>query len=142
MPIYSNKLTSQQYKVVTKIEVGEFKKLLKNFIKAKETFVYKNKYDFIKTIELDEAGKSLEYYNIKSTIDYFVGTDLSKTDDKFPFISKFYNDPKICISDYNYGMMMEALIRKANELLSSSSKYKYDIIGSWTNGKVILLIKK
>ena len=142
MPIYSNKLLSQQYKVVTEISINEFEKLLKNFLKAKETFIYKNKYIFIKTIELDEAGKSLQYRGVKSTIDYFLGTDLSKIEDKFPYISKFYNDPKCGINDYNYGLMMEALVRKANELLPSNSKYKYDIVGSWTNGKVILLIKK
>lgn len=142
MPIYTNKLQSQQFKVVTKIEIKEFEKLLKVFIKAKETFPYKNKYYFLKSIELDEAGKSLEFYNIKATIDYFVGTDLSKIDDKFPFISKFYNDPKLNINDYNYTLMMESLINKANELLPRNSKYKFDIIGSWTNGKVIIFEKK
>ena len=142
MPIYTNKLNSQKFKVVTKIDIQEFEKLLINFKKAKDTFPYKNKYYFLKSIELDEAGKSLEFYNIKVTIDYLAGTDLSKVEDKFPFISKFYNDPKLNINDYNYIMMMESLIKQANSLLPRNSKYIYDIIGSWTNGKVILLVKK
>ena len=142
MPIYTNKLTSQQYKIVTKIDIKTFKKLLDNFIKAKNTFPYKDKYYFLKSIELDEAGKSLEFYNIKVIIDDLANTNLSKMDDKFPFISKFYNDPKLHITDYNYGMMMESLINHANSLLPSSSKYKYDIVGSWTNGKVIIMQKK
>jgi len=142
MPIYTNKLTSQQYKIVTKIDIKTFKKLLDNFIKAKNTFPYKDKYYFLKSIELDEAGKSLEFYNIKVIIDDLANTNLSKIDDKFPFISKFYNDPKLHITDYNYGMMMESLINHANSLLPSSSKYKYDIVGSWTNGKVIIMQKK
>jgi hypothetical protein len=142
MPIYTNKLTSQQYKVVTKIDIKTFKKLLDNFIKAKNTFPYKDKYYFLKSIELDEAGKSLKLYDVKVIIDDLVDTNLSKIDDKFPFISKFYNDPKLNITDYNYGMMMESLINHANSLLPSSSKYKYDIVGSWTNGKVIIMQKK
>jgi hypothetical protein len=142
MPIYTNKLNSQKFKVVIKIDIQEFEKLLINFKKAKETFPYKNKYYFLKSIELDEAGKSLEFYNIKVTIDYLAGTDLSKVEDKFPFISKFYNDPKLNINDYNYTLMMESLIKQANSLLPRNSKYIYDIIGSWTNGKVILLEKK
>ena len=142
MPIYNNKLISQQYKIVTKISITDFEKLLNTFKKAKESFPYKNKYYFLKTIELDEAGKSLEFYNIKVTIDSLAGTNYSNIQDKFPFISKFYNDPRFKIDNYNYGLMMESLINQANSLLSKSSKYKYDIIGSWTNGKVILLEKK
>ena len=143
MPIYTDKLQSQQFKVVTKISVKEFEKLLKIFIKAKETFLYKNKYYFLKTIELDEAGKSLEFYNLKVTIDYLAGTDvLSKLSDKFPFICKFYNDPRYNINDYNYTLMMRSLIDQANMLLPRSSKYKFDSVGSWTNGKVIILEKK
>jgi hypothetical protein len=38
--------------------------------------------------------------------------------------------------------MMESLINEANKLLPRNSKYMYDICGSWTNGKVILLEKK
>jgi len=142
MPIYSDKLNSQKFKVVTKIEIREFEKLLNTFKKAKESFPYKNKYYFLKSIELDEAGKSLEFYGIKSTIDYFLGTDLSKVEDKFPYISKFYNDPKFNINDYNYIMMMESLINYSNSTLPKNSKYKFDIVGSWTNGKVIILEKK
>ena len=142
MPIYTNKLTSQQFKVVTKIDIKDFEKLLNTFKKAKETFPYKNKYYFLKSIELDEAGKSLEFYTLKATIDYLAGTDLSKIEDKFPYISKFYNDPRLNINEYNYIMMMESLINEANSLLKKNSKYKFDIVGSWTNGKVILLEKK
>lgn len=143
MPIYSKKLTSVQYKVVTKIDVKEFKKLLDIFKKAKTTFPYNNKIPFLKSIELDEAGKSLEFYDAKELLRYVTGIDLMDVDGKFPFISKFYNDPRLNITDYNYTLMMESLINEANNLLSNKySKYLYDIAGSWTNGKVILLEKK
>lgn len=142
MPIYTNKLTSRQYKVVTKIDIKSFEKLLKTFIKAKDSFPYKDKYLFLRTIKLDEAGKSLQFYDIKVVIDDLVDTDFSKIENKFPYISKFYNDPKLHINDYNYGLMMESLINHANSLLPTNSKYKYDIAGSWTNGKVIILQKK
>lgn len=142
MPIYTNKLTSKQYKVVTKINIKTFEKLLKTFNKAKNTFPYKDKYYFVKSIELDEAGKSLQFYDVKVIIDDLANTDLSKIDNKFPYISKYYNDPKLHITDYNYGLMMESLINHANSLLPSDSKYKYDIAGSWINGKVIILEKK
>ena len=69
MPIYGDKLTSTQYKVVKTIDALTFRKLLKNFKKAKTTFPYKDKFIFLKSIELDEAGKSVKYYNDKAFID-------------------------------------------------------------------------
>ena len=53
MPIYGDKLTSTQYKVVKTIDVMTFKGLIKNFKKAKTTFPYKDKFLFLKSIELD-----------------------------------------------------------------------------------------
>jgi hypothetical protein len=142
MPIYDKKFMSAQYKVVTKIEVKEFKKLLDIFKKAKNTFPYRNKLVFLKSIKLDEAGKSLEYYDTKVAIAYLTGVNLINAGDKFPFISKFYNDPSLCINDYNYAVMMQSLIQEANKLLPYKSKYLYDIAGSWTNGRVIIMEKK
>ena len=141
MPIYDKKLQSVQFKVVTKIGVKEFKKMLDIFKKAKNTFPYKDKYIFLKSIELDEAGKSLEFYDAKVFITQISGVNLINTDN-FPFISKFYNDPKLNINDYNYGLMMESLIAEANKLTPNRCKYIYDIVGSWTNGKVVLMEKK
>ena len=143
MPIYGDKLTSTQYKVVKTIDALTFRKLLKNFKKAKTTFPYKDKFIFLKSIELDEAGKSVKYYNDKAFIDVIFDQNYRKNlKGKFPFISKFYNDPRLNINDYNYCVMMESLIKEANKLLPRNSKYMYDICGSWTNGKVILLEKK
>ena len=142
MPIYTDKIQATQYKVVTQIDIRSFEKLLNIFKKAKNTFPYKDKYVFLKSIELDEAGKSLQFYGLKVATDELLGTDLSKVQDKFPYISKFYNDPKLCINDYNYIMMMEALIKEANRLIPKRSSYLFDIVGSWTNGKVIILKKK
>lgn len=143
MPIYGDKLTSTQYKVVKKISVKEFRKLLDIFKKAKGSFPYKNKYYFLKSIELDEAGKSVKDYNEKVLIDIIFDINYRKNlKGKFPFIAKFYNDPKFTIDDYNYSIMMESLIKESNKLLPINSKYMYDICGSWTNGKVILLEKK
>lgn len=143
MPIYGDKLTSTQYKVVKTIDVMTFKSLIKNFKKAKTTFPYKDKFLFLKSIELDEAGKSVRWYKDKAFIDVMFDQNYRENlKGKFPFISKFYNDPRLNINDYNYCVMMESLINEANKLLPRTSKYMYDICGSWTNGKVILLEKK
>lgn len=143
MPIYGDKLTSTQYKLVKKISISEFRKLLKTFKEAKNTFPYKNKYNFLKTIELDEAGKSLEFYDEKVFIDIVFDIGYKKSlKGKFPFIAKFYNDPKYTIDDFNYSEMLISLIKEANRQLSKNSKYMYDICGSWINGKVILFEKK
>lgn len=143
MPIYSKKLMCVQYKVVTKIELKEFKKLLDIFKKAKNTFPYNDKIFFLKSIELDEAGKSIEFYDAKVAMSQLTGVNYFKDiGNKFPYISKFYNDPKLNINDYNYTVMMESLINQANKLLPYRSKYLYDIVGSWTNGKVIIMEKK
>ena len=143
MPIYTNKLTSTQYKLVKKIDIKTFSALLNIFNKAKTTFPYKNKYYFLRSIQLDEAGKSLQFFDVKIVIDDLAGTKLSSLDDKFPYIAKFYNDPKLKITDYNYGLMMESLINEANNLLPTKlSNYKFDIAGSWIDGKVIIMKKK
>ena len=143
MPIYGDKLTSAQFKLVKKISINDFKKLLKVFKEAKSTFPYKNKFYFLKTIELDEAGKSVQYYDEKVIIDIIFDTNYRKNlKGKFPFIAKFYNDPKYAIDDFNYSSMLESLIKEANRNLPKTSKYMFDICGSWTNGKVIILEKK
>ena len=143
MPIYGDKLTSTQYKVVQTISALEFRSLIKNFKRSKNTFPYRDSYYFLKTIELDEAGKSVRWYSKKAKVDVIFDQNYrNNLKKKFPFISKFYNDPRYCIDDYNYYVMMESLIKEANRNLPKSSKYMYDICGSWTNGKVIILEKK
>lgn len=143
MPIYGDKLTSTQYKLVKKISVNDFKSLLKTFKKSKSTFPYKNNYYFLKTIELDEAGKSVRYYSDKALIDVIFDQNYRENlKKKFPYISKFYNDPKYAIDDCNYMIMMESLIKESNRNLPKSSKYMFDICGNWTNGKVIIMEKK
>ena len=143
MPIYGDKLTSTQYKIVKKIPVLEFKSLLKTFKKSKSSFPYKDKYYFLKTIELDEAGKSVKFYKDKAAIDILFDVGYRENlKGKFPYIAKFYNDPKFIIDDYDYCVMMESLIKEANKNLPRNSKYMYDICGSWTNGRVIILEKK
>ena len=143
MPIYGDKLTSTQFKIVKQISVSEFRSLLKTFKKAKSSFPYKDKYYFLKTIELDEAGKSVKMYSKKALVDViFDGNYRKNLKGKFPFIAKFYNDPKYAIDDFNYSSMLESLIKEANRNLPKTSKYMFDICGSWTNGKVIILEKK
>ena len=143
MPIYDKKLMSVQYKIVTQIGIKDFKKMLDIFKKAKNTFPYANNKNFLKSIELDEAGKSLENFDAKIKIGKIAGVNyFEDIGEKFPFISKFYNNPKLSIDDYNYAVMMESLINHSNKLIPSNYKYFFDIGGSWTNGKVILLEKK
>lgn len=143
MPIYGDKLTSTQYKIVKKISTKDFKKLLDNFKNSKSSFPYKSKYYFLRTIELDEAGKSMQFYDDKMIRDVLFNTGYKESlKNMFPFIAKFYNDPKFSIDDHNYSIMVEALIKEANKNLPRNSKYMYDICGSWTNGRVIILEKK
>lgn len=143
MPIYGDKLTNTQYKVVTKIEIKEFAQLLKYFETGKNKFPYKNNKDFLKTVKFDKAGDSLKYYKEKVLVDIIFDTNYRK-DIKgfFPFIAKFENEPKYGIDDFTYGIMMESLIQNANNNIPSTMNYKFDICGSWTNGKVIILKKK
>ena len=118
MPIYGDKLTSTQYKVVRKISVKDFRDLLDTFKDAKGSFPYKNKYYFLRSIELDEAGKSVKDYDEKVIIDIIFDLNYRKNlKGKFPFIAKFYNDPRLNIDEYNYSVMMESLIHEANKIL-------------------------
>ena len=140
MPIYDNALLSVQYKLVTKISVKEFEKLLKAFTKAQTEFPYKNNQYFLKTINKSDASKSVRNYEIK--VAYKGQKYLNDIKSIFPFIAEYYNDPKYSISDAFYINMMGSLISHANKLLESDSKYKFDIAGSWINGKVIIMEKK
>lgn len=140
MSIYSNDLLASQYKVATKISILDFEKMTKIFNTAKNDFPYKNKYYFLKTIDQSDAAKSIKDINIKvltKGVEY-----INELKTKAPYIALFYNDPKYSIPDALYINMMESLIFHSNKLLDGKSKYKFDIVGSWTNGKIILLEKK
>lgn len=140
MPIYNDDLTAIQYKIVTKISILEFEKMVKVFNKAKDNFPYKNKAYFLKTVDQSDAAKSVNNCLGKA---YRKGNEyIDDLKTKAPYIALFYNDPKYAIPDALYINMMESLIFHANKELTSSSKYKFDIVGSWVNGKIILLEKK
>lgn len=143
MPIYGDKLTSTQYKLVKEISVNDFRSLKSTYKKAINSFPYKDKYNFIKTIKYSDATKSVSYYKIKAKVDnVFDQNYRANLQAKAPYIADFYNDPRMAIDDYTYGMMMESLIKYCNQILPKSSKYLFDIGGSWTNGKIIILQKK
>lgn len=143
MPIYGDKLTSTQYKVVRTMSVNEFRSLRKIFNNALNSFPYKDNLRFVKTIKLSDANKSVSMYKHKAKIDVIFDQNYrSNLKGKFPYLADFNNDPKQYIDDFTYGMMMESLIKHCNENLPKSSKYLFDICGSWLNGKVIILEKK
>ena len=143
MPIYGDKLIRSQYEVVKTISVTEFRSLRSIWRSALNTFPYKDKISFLKTIQRSEADKAVSWYKYKAKIDILFDQNYrNNLKGKFPYMAQYYNDPKQCIDDYNYIVMMESLIKQANKLLPKTSKYLFDIYGSWTNGKVILMKKK
>ena len=103
--------------------------------------IYKKTLDNSKSKEKHDLD--LKFYKEKVLVDIIFDTNYKK-DIKgfFPFIAKFENEPKYGIDDFTYGVMMESLIQNANNNIPSTMNYKFDICGSWTNGKVIILKKK
>ena len=142
MPIYGNKLTQSQYKIVTKISFTDYKYLVETFKKSMNTFAYKYEKEFLSSIDIDEAYGKIRYVGTKYQNIY--DNNLAETmKGKFPYIAKYVNGAKYRIDDYTYGLMMESLIKEACRYLDiKKSKYLIDITGSWTDGNVIIMEKK
>ena len=82
-------------------------------------------------------------YKYKAKVDVLFDQNYRKNlKSKFPYMAEFNNDPSAAIDDYTYGLMMESLIEYANLILPKTSKYLFDICGSWVSGKIIILEKK
>lgn len=117
MPIYTDKLNP--WKVAQKLTYKDLIKFQGILEKAKKEFFYKDDYTFCKSIQT----------NYKLDAVYVASYDYSKTG----------------ITLESYIIRLQYLINEANRQLSRITKYnnyKFDIIGSWTIGKIIMMEKK
>lgn len=117
MPIYAFGLVSAPWVICKSIDVKKLVEFIKIFKKVEKEFK-SNEY-FIKSIT----------YNTKLDNCYIAKYDSSKTN----------------IETYHYQQNIESMINKANEILSkkhSYDNYKFDIMGTWVNGRIIIMEKK
>lgn len=88
------------------------------------------------------AKKSCTYHNNESFI-RSIKDNFPRKENAF-YISTF-DSSKTNIPTANYQVMLEDLIKKCNEILIKNkifSKYKFDIMGNWTTGTIIIMVKK
>lgn len=123
MPIYANYgVNKAPWTLKTSIPFKELNDLVKIFLEARKTFAYKGDTAFLSTItpntKLEEA--------------YIARFDIGRS----------------MIPEGIYMQNLEALINECNLSLETLKKkkkfpdYKYDIIGNWDSGKIIILEKK
>lgn len=120
MPIYGYEfIGGNPWVVVTSIERKTLIKLRKVLKNAKTSFEYCKEIAFCKSVKDNEEMKDL----------YIASFDISGTN----------------MDQYRYQTYVEALIRECNYLLSMNykyKKYKFDIIGQYYCGKIIIMEKK
>ena len=117
MPIYTDKLNP--WKIAQKLSYKDLIKFQGILEKAKKDFFYNTDYNFTKSIETN--------YKLDSI--YVASYDYSKTG----------------ISLESYVVRLQYLINEANRQLGRISKYnnyKFDIIGNWGIGRIIIMEKK
>lgn len=118
MPIYGFGTIGAPWKIAEKVLPKNYYKLRDIFKKAKKSFEYSNADIFIKNIQVYS-----DYNNCT------IAT---------------YDSSKLGIEVSQYQIMLEKLINEANNILNNYSNfknYKFDIIGNWTIGKVIIMEK-
>ena len=123
MSIMGFGLLSIQYTINNNLTTNQISDFIKVLIKASETYEYKDNRKFWHTIKLN-VGLEGSY----------IGTyDIAKSG--IPFIS--------------YKTILEALIEKANLILLNDKKmlnkyrgYKFDVFGTWEDGKIIMTSKQ
>lgn len=120
MPIYTNKFIGKNpWTVVKSLDKKTLIKLRKILKDAKVTFQYRNEFNFLNSVKDNEEMESL----------YIASYDIRDTN----------------IELYRYQTYLESLIKECNYILSSKYKfknYRYDILGNWDYGKIIILEKK
>jgi hypothetical protein len=121
MPIYCNLngVNKAPWVIVKEMSIKDIKKYISIFQKAMKKFKYKNDALFLHTIDIN-------IYNVTNNC-YIASFDKSKT----------------TIPVFNYQNELEELINYANELMLRShiDNYKFDIMGTWITGKVIIMTK-
>lgn len=119
MPIYGYGTNGAPWSLAKSIKPVDYYKLRNIFKKAKRSFQYSKSEMFVNNI------KTFSEYNNNVIAEY--------------------DSSKLGIEVAQYQYMLEKLIDEANRLLGESSKcpsYKFDIMGNWTIGKVIIMEKK
>lgn len=114
MPIYGYGIIKAPWEIVNKMNITSLTKFIKIFSSEMNIMRKKNPI-FIRSINL----------NIRMD-ETFIAT---------------YDYSKIGYTEYQYQSDMEALIEAANKRINNPN-YKFDITGSFTSGKVILMHKK
>lgn len=119
MPIYGYGVTKAPWTIETEMKKKKLIKLKKIIIQARESFAYSHDQVFCNSIKCNLNLDEL----------YIASYDMSKT-----------NMPV-----GNYQVELESLIQEANFILSKDNSFKnhkFDIIGNWTMGKIIIMVKK
>lgn len=120
MPIYGfNGTGMAPYSRVTDIKRDKLSKFVTILEKAKKEFMYSHDEIFCRNIELNLFCKDTSY------------------------VAK-YNMFRTGIDESTYIFRLEALINEANVILAKNkySNYRFDIMGSWTMGQIILMEMK
>ena len=119
MPIYGYQLMENPWELEKNISEIDLLKYIKIIKTAESEFPYKRDNSFLSSI----------HYNLFNNGPYVAEYDFSKSG----------------ISDGSYIQQMFALINQANALLNKQYKYqkiKFDIMGSWTIGRIIVMRQK
>lgn len=116
MPIYGYGVLGAPWELETNMNIKTLSKLISIFKKELES-ISKQDPIFRKTIQL----------NILMDEVYIAKYDYSRSN----------------INEYQYMQSLETLVNNANIALKNSFKnYKFDIMGNWTIGKIIIMKKK
>lgn len=118
MPIYGFGTITAPWSLAKAVKPKDYYKLRDIFKRAKKTFEYSNAELFIRNI------KTCSEYNNN--------------------IIASYDSSKLGIDIAQYQIMLEKLVGYANKLLGESKrfeKYKFDIMGNWTVGNIIIMEK-
>ena len=123
MPIFNFKIAQGNWKIAKECNKKDFYKLIKIFKSAYKTFAFKD----------DKLLKQFRY-SFKQYESYENG-----------FFEYDFNNSKI--DAFTYQLMLDSLIKEANYYLSLNKnakykKYKFDIIGDFTIGRVALMTKE
>ena len=115
MPIYGYGVIGAPWTICREIDKKTLFIMINKFIENQDKIKCFDKESFIKTIE----------YNIKME-ECYIGT---------------YDIAKSNINEYNYMKCMEELLKIMNSIYEKK-KYKFDIVGQWTAGKIVIMVKK
>lgn len=114
MPIYGNYgVNNAPWVKINEMATSELAKLMMIFKKAEKKYSFDDV--FLKSI----------IYNDKMKQVYIATYDISKTN----------------MNEFTYRTQLEGLIKYANEMIIKKKNIKFDIMGTWVTGKIIIMTK-